>query len=81
MLAPAYFVAAITSLFWMPRSLYTAALLLPLMLSLVLPPMPSERLLQSWPFRYMPAYFDFEEVRLGKPPPRKQSQCRRRIGS
>jgi hypothetical protein len=30
--------------------------------SALIPPVPSGYMLKSWPFKYMPAYFDFTEV-------------------
>lgn len=35
----------------------------PFLLSALSPPMPSRSFLQAWPFRHMPAYFNFSEIR------------------
>ena len=46
-----------------PRWWVTWALAGPFVLSALVPPIPSRSFLQSWPFKYMPSYFNFSEVR------------------
>jgi hypothetical protein len=57
-LAIAYFVLFHFSSAW------TWAIVAPVFISAILPPLPSATLIQSWPFKYMPAYFDYAEVRF-----------------
>lgn len=61
-LAPLNVVLALLALLIAPFSWVTHALWAPLLASIACPPLPSNVLLQSWPFKYMPAYFNYTEI-------------------
>ena len=61
--APFYLVFALIALPVLHVQWSTAALIwLPLLLSAMVPPIGSNSCLQSWPFKYFPAYFDSSEI-------------------
>jgi hypothetical protein len=61
--APIWLLSAVWLLCTAPFAVNTWIIISPIVLSAVLPPVASKQFLQQWPFKYMPAYFDYEEVR------------------
>eukprot|EP00947_MAST-08B_sp_MAST-8B-sp1_P005545 g5545.t1 len=61
--APLWLLAAPLLLIFYPWSPSTWVVVVPLVLSAVLPPMPSRMFLRRWPFILMPRYFDYLEIR------------------
>eukprot|EP00121_Abeoforma_whisleri_P008003 Awhi_evm1s7327 len=53
---------SIFAVIFYPFSFFTWLIVTPIITSIVYPPQPSKTALQQWPFKYMPAYFDFEAV-------------------
>ena len=49
--------------FFRPWSPLTWALAAPLIASAVAPPIPSASFLRSWPFKHMPTYFSYTEIK------------------
>jgi len=60
---PFYMIFCIVSLVYSPYSWFVWALFSPIVISAILPPISSNHILQSFPFKYMPAYFDYVEFR------------------
>lgn len=61
-LAPLWIIAAVVGLVWMPSALATRILVIPLAVSILIPPMPAKWLLQQWPLQCIPKYFQYREV-------------------
>ena len=81
--APFYLIFALISL---PAVLLlhvqwsTAALIwLPLVLSAMVPPIGSNSCLQSWPFKYFPAYFEYSEIAEISDPELKELMRTKRV--
>ena len=60
--APATLLLAAVGILVAPFHWITISLWVPVLASVLLPPIPSSALLRSWPFKYMPAYFDYSEI-------------------
>mmetsp|Transcript_26538 Transcript_26538/g.44427 ORF Transcript_26538/g.44427 Transcript_26538/m.44427 type:complete len:339 (-) Transcript_26538:234-1250(-) len=61
-IAPIWVITAIVAPFVLPFNWYSMLLYVPVVVSALIPPIPSGYMLKSWPFKYMPAYFDFTEI-------------------
>eukprot|EP00959_Pyramimonas_sp_CCMP1952_P068628 1432501-Pyramimonas_sp.AAC.2 len=60
--APVWVMGAIGSAILAPFHWCSLVFYVPVIVSALIPPIPSVRLLKSWPFKYMPAYFNFSEI-------------------
>eukprot|EP00192_Tetraselmis_astigmatica_P013957 CAMPEP_0117696540 /NCGR_PEP_ID=MMETSP0804-20121206/28730_1 /TAXON_ID=1074897 /ORGANISM="Tetraselmis astigmatica, Strain CCMP880" /LENGTH=307 /DNA_ID=CAMNT_0005510691 /DNA_START=15 /DNA_END=939 /DNA_ORIENTATION=- len=60
--APGSLLVAALALCLAPFHWFTATVWALIFASVALPPIPSVGLLQSWPFKYMPAYFQYSEI-------------------
>jgi len=58
---PLYMIISVVLVVMEPTSLFAWLFISPIMLSAILPPISSKLFLQSWPFKYMPSYFQYEE--------------------
>ena len=62
-LVPLAFLSLPFLLYFKPFSMTTAAVAAPLIISTLVPPIPSRTILQIWPFKHMPKYFNYSEIK------------------
>jgi len=61
-IVPTWILTAMALLMWQPLEPSTWFVIVPIMISYVVPPVPMRWLLRTWPFRVVPAYFQYREI-------------------